>query len=131
MSTLSAQPVRFPHGPSYPVPSSPLPSDKLDADEWYLKDPECEWECTYCGVANERADDFCDNCDEYHDVGLSHSYRAEADFGDAYTGRTVLITSGRGQGQMRTITSYTDINDFTISPPWDQQPDSSSTFLIT
>ena len=114
--------------------------------EWGLSPsfnaPETEgYECTYCGEENPGHDPFCQNCDEYNDVGLLHSYRAEkitrewgADFGDddVHTGRTVFITSGKGQGQARTITSYVGTSGlFTVTPSWDQQPDSSSTFLIT
>ena len=115
-----------------------LPQQVMDL--WDNSNGHDAYECTYCGEGNSGHDPFCQNCDEYNDVGLLHSYRAEkitrwgADFGDGdvHTGRAVLITSGKGQGQVRTITSYVGTSGlFTVTPSWDQQPDSSSTFLIT
>jgi len=47
----------------------------------------------------------------------------------AYTGFTVRISDGMGQGQERTISANTQTT-LTVTPPWSILPNSSSTFVI-
>jgi hypothetical protein len=51
--------------------------------------------------------------------------------GDFYTGQTILISSGTGNGQVRTISGYVGVSrTATVSQNWSVSPSGTSVFII-
>ncbi|MBT3889258.1 MAG: hypothetical protein HOF72_01405, partial [Planctomycetaceae bacterium] len=61
----------------------------------------------------------------------NHETNSSLPDGSTFIGDTIVITSGPGKGQERTVSDFDALtNKLDVSVPWDENPDSSSQFAI-